>query len=41
VTGPYRVSLGMYHPDTGSRLAATWEGRTFDTVVSGPLILVK
>ena len=31
--GPYRVSLGVYHPDTGQRLSAQLADRTVDSVV--------
>ncbi len=35
--GPYRVSLGMYHPDTGVRLAAQIAERSVDLIVVGTL----
>ncbi len=31
--GPYRVSLGVYHPDTGTRLTAQIADRTVDSIV--------
>ena len=40
-SGPYRVSLGVYHPDTGTRLTAQIGDRTIDAVVLGLLTLVK
>ena len=35
--GPYRISLGAYHPDTGQRLKAELDGRTIDSIVLGML----
>ncbi|HLF25154.1 MAG TPA: glycosyltransferase family 39 protein [Anaerolineae bacterium] len=39
--GPYRLSLGAYHPDTGARLTAVVDGRAIDTLVLGRLNLLK
>lgn len=39
--GPYRISLGVYHPDTGVRLTAQIGDRTVDSIVLGMLTLVK
>lgn len=39
--GPYRISLGAYHPDSGTRLQAQLGDRTVDSVVLGTLTLVK
>jgi hypothetical protein len=39
--GPYRISLGVYRPDSGSRLTATLGDRTVDSIVLGMLTLVK
>ena len=39
--GPYRISLGAYHPDTGARLAAQVDGRSIDSVVVGTLTVEK
>jgi hypothetical protein len=37
--GPYRISLGAYHPDGGARLKAQLGERTADSVVLGTLTL--
>jgi 4-amino-4-deoxy-L-arabinose transferase-like glycosyltransferase len=39
--GPYRISLGAYHPDSGERLQAQLDDRAVDSVVLGTLTLVK
>ena len=39
--GPYRISLGAYHSDTGQRLTATIGDRSIDSIVLGTLTLVK
>jgi hypothetical protein len=39
--GPYRSSLGAYHPDTGTRLTAQVDGRSVDSVVVGTLTVEK
>jgi len=39
--GPYRVSLGVYRPDSGHRLTATLGDRAVDSIVLGMLTLVK
>jgi len=39
--GPYRISLGAYHPDTGTRLTAQVDGRSVDSVVVGTLTVEK
>jgi hypothetical protein len=39
--GPYRISMGVYHPDSGARLQARLSDRTVDAVVLGMLTLVK
>jgi len=35
--GPYRISIGAYHPDTNQRLQAELGGRTIDSIVLGTL----
>lgn len=35
--GPYRLSIGVYHPDSGVRLKANLDGRTADSIVLGML----
>jgi hypothetical protein len=39
--GPYRISLGAYHADSGRRLQAQLGDRTVDSAVLGMLTLVK
>jgi hypothetical protein len=39
--GPYRISIGAYHPDSGARLQAQLGDRAVDSVVLGTLTLVK
>jgi hypothetical protein len=39
--GPYRISIGAYHPNSGARLQAQAGDRTVDAVVLGMLTLVK
>jgi hypothetical protein len=39
--GPYRISIGAYHPDSGSRLQASLGDRAVDSIVLGALSLVK
>jgi hypothetical protein len=39
--GPYRLSIGAYHPDSGTRLQAQLGDRAVDSVVLGMLTLVK
>ncbi len=39
--GPYRISIGAYHPDSGERLQAQLDDRAVDSVVLGTLTLVK
>ena len=39
--GPYRISIGAYHPDSGTRLQAQVGDRAVDSVVLGTLTLVK
>jgi 4-amino-4-deoxy-L-arabinose transferase-like glycosyltransferase len=39
--GPYRISLGVYHPDSGARLKATIGDRSTDSIVLVTLTLVK
>jgi 4-amino-4-deoxy-L-arabinose transferase-like glycosyltransferase len=39
--GPYRISIGAYHPDSGQRLQAQLDDRAVDSVVLGALTLVK
>jgi 4-amino-4-deoxy-L-arabinose transferase-like glycosyltransferase len=39
--GPYRISLGVYHPASGARLKARLGDRAVDSVVLGTLTLVK
>lgn len=39
--GPYRISLGVYHPDTGARLTAQIGDQRVDSIVLGMLTLVK
>ena len=39
--GPYRISLGVYHPDTSQRLTANVGDRSIDSIVLGPLYLIK
>ena len=35
--GPYRLSMGAYHPDSGARLKAQLGDRAVDSVVLGML----
>ena len=35
--GPYRISIGAYHPDSGARLKADLDGRSIDSIVLGTL----
>ena len=35
--GPYRISIGAYHPDSGARLKADFDGRPIDSFVLGML----
>ena len=35
--GPYRISIGVYRPDTGQRLKADLDGRAIDSIVLGTL----
>ena len=35
--GPYRLSIGAYHPDTGARLKANFAGQEIDSIVLGML----
>jgi 4-amino-4-deoxy-L-arabinose transferase-like glycosyltransferase len=35
--GPYRLSIGAYHPDSGTRLKTDFDGRTVDSIVLGTL----
>jgi hypothetical protein len=35
--GPYRISIGAYHPDTGRRLKAEFNGHSIDSLVLGTL----
>ncbi len=35
--GPYRISIGAYHPNTDQRLKAEFDGRTVDSLVLGAL----
>jgi hypothetical protein len=39
--GPYRISIGAYHSDSGSRLQAQLGDRAVDALVLGTLTLVK
>ena len=39
--GPYRVSLGAYHPDSGTRLSATVNGHPVDSIIIGTLTLIQ
>jgi len=39
--GPYRISIGAYHPDSGGRLQAQLDDRAVDSVVLGTLTLGK
>jgi 4-amino-4-deoxy-L-arabinose transferase-like glycosyltransferase len=39
--GPYRISIGAYRPDSGTRLQAQLGERAVDAVVLGTLTLVK
>ncbi|NTU66094.1 MAG: hypothetical protein HGB05_22490, partial [Chloroflexi bacterium] len=39
--GSYRISIGAYHPDSGTRLQAPLGDRAVDSVVLGMLTLVK
>jgi 4-amino-4-deoxy-L-arabinose transferase-like glycosyltransferase len=39
--GSYRISLGVYHPDSNARLKATIGDQTIDSIVLGTLTLVK
>jgi 4-amino-4-deoxy-L-arabinose transferase-like glycosyltransferase len=39
--GPYRISMGVYRPDTNIRLRATIGDRSIDSIVLGTLTLVK
>ncbi len=36
-SGPYRISLGVYHPDGGARLSANLGDRVVDSIVLGML----
>ncbi|HET7376023.1 MAG TPA: hypothetical protein VFK30_04905, partial [Anaerolineae bacterium] len=36
-SGPYRISLGVYNPDTDARLKAIINGQTIDSIVLGQL----
>jgi hypothetical protein len=40
-SGPYRISLGAYHPDSGARLTSQVDGRLIDSVVVGTLTVTK
>jgi hypothetical protein len=35
--GPYRISIGAYHPDTGERLRSEFDGHSIDSIVLGML----
>jgi hypothetical protein len=35
--GPYRISIGAYHPDTGDRLRSEFDGHSIDSIVLGML----
>jgi len=35
--GPYRISIGAYHPDTGERLRSEYDGHSIDSIVLGML----
>jgi hypothetical protein len=35
--GPYRLSIGAYHPDNGARLKANFDGHAVDSMVLGTL----
>ncbi len=39
--GPYRISLGVYHADTGARLKARIDDRDIDSIVLGTLMVEK
>jgi hypothetical protein len=39
--GPYRISLGAYHPDSGERMQAQLGDRAADSIVLGALTLAK
>jgi Dolichyl-phosphate-mannose-protein mannosyltransferase len=39
--GPYRISLGVYHSDTGQRLTANVGNRSIDSIVLGTMYRVK
>ncbi len=39
--GPYRISIGAYHPDSGQRLQAQLDDRAVDSIVLGTLTLEK
>jgi hypothetical protein len=39
--GPYRISIGAYHPDSGQRLQAQRDDRAVDSIVLGTLTLGK
>jgi hypothetical protein len=36
-SGPYRISIGAYHPDSGQRLQADFDGHLIDSIVLGML----
>ena len=35
--GSYRISIGAYHPDSGERLKAEFDGHSIDSIVLGML----
>jgi 4-amino-4-deoxy-L-arabinose transferase-like glycosyltransferase len=37
--GPYRLSFGAYHPDSGQRLAVDFDGQYIDSLVLGTLMV--
>jgi len=39
--GPYRLSIGVYHPDSGARLKAQVGDRSVDAIVLGTLTIEK
>jgi hypothetical protein len=39
--GPYRISIGAYHPDSGGRLLAQLGDRAVDSMVLGTLLIEK
>ena len=39
--GPYRISLGVYHSDTGARLTTPIGDRTIDSIVLATIAVVK